>query len=91
MKLYRLEEQEYKLVENYRDGFDYDALVSRYTDYFDEYDYLVGDWAYGKLRLKGFCKPENKKCNKINHIRLKQDYIKKMCAYDCKYFMLEKI
>ena len=46
-----------------------------FTDYFYDYDYIVGDWAYGKVRLKGFYESDNKKCNKINDIKLLDDYI----------------
>ena len=52
----KLEDTEWVLEEEYKDGFDLEALKERYTDYFEPYDYILGDWAYGKLRLKGFCK-----------------------------------
>ena len=81
----------YELVKNYRDGFDLEAFQERVTEYFDEYDYIFGDWAYGKLRLKGFYNSKNKNVNKINDIKLLDDYIKNNCAYDCKYFLLKKI
>ena len=60
-------------------------------DYFENYDYIIGDWSYGKLRLKGFCNKINKICNKINDIKFKDDYIKNLCSYECKYFVLEKV
>lgn len=85
-----LNDIEYKVIKNYREGFDENALKERATDYFNEYDYIFGDWAYGKLRLKGFYKNENKKKNKINDISLLDSYIKDNCAYDCRYFLLEK-
>ncbi len=80
----------YEVVKNYRDGFDKDAFLERVTEYFDEYDYIFGDWAYGKLRLKGFNDTKNKKTTKINDIATLDDYIKNNCAYDCKYFLLKK-
>ena len=52
-----------KLVEQYKDGFDETAIKERYTDYFEPYDYIIGDWSYGKLRLKGFYNHDNKKVN----------------------------
>lgn len=81
----------YNLIENYKDGFNLDAIKEIYTDYFSPYDYIIGDWSYGKLRLKGFCTKLNKICNKINDIKFKDDYIKNLCNYECKYFVLEKI
>ena len=80
----------YELIENYKDGFLLSELESKFTDYFYEYDYILGDWAYGKLRLKGFYESENKKCNKINDIKILKEYIKDNCAYDCKYFVIKK-
>ena len=44
----------YKLVKNYRDGFDYEATIKRYNDVLDKYDFIVGDWGFDQLRLKGF-------------------------------------
>lgn len=85
-----LNENKYKLVKNYRDAFDLDAVVEKATDYFNDYDYIFGDWAYGKVRLKGYYKDNNPKVTKINNINNLDDYIKNNCAYDCKYFLLEK-
>lgn len=90
MKTYELK-YKYELFKNYKDGFDFETVKEIYTDYFDEYDYILGDWSYGKLRLKGFCDQENKKYKKINDINEADDYIKNHCAYDCKYFILKKI
>lgn len=80
----------YELKKNYKDGFSEESVKERMTDYFNDYDYVFGDWAYGKLRLKGFYKKDNKKVNKINNIEDIDKYIKENCAYDCKYFLLEK-
>ena len=44
----------YEVIKNYRDAFNEEEFVSKCTDYFYDYDYIVGDMAYGKLRLKGF-------------------------------------
>lgn len=90
MKKVILENNEYTLIEDYKDAFDLEAITQRYTSYFEEYDYILGDWAYGKLRLKGFCKKENKLFKNINDFSKIKDYIKENCAYDCKYFILEK-
>ena len=80
-----------QLIEEYKDGFDETAFKEKYTEYFEPYDYIIGDWSYGKLRLKGFCTKLNKICNKINDIKFKDDYIKNLCSYECKYFVLEKL
>jgi len=81
----------FNLIENNRDCFEREDFESLFTDYFYEYDYIIGDYAYGKLRLKGFYKDNNKKAKDINRISNKEKYLKDNCAYQCKYFVLEKI
>lgn len=81
----------YKLVKNYRDAFNKDEFVNKFTNFFAQYDIIVGDIAYSKLRLKGFNNKGNKNFNKINDSKNIEKYIKENCAYDCKYFILEKI
>ncbi len=86
-----VENKEYELIKNYKDGFDREEFISKYTDYFYDYDYIVGDIAYGKLRLKGFYDEKNKKVNKINNYKNLDKYLKINCAPDCKYFILKQI
>ena len=83
--------KKYELIKNYKDGFDKEEFLSRCTDYFYDYDYIVGDIAYGKLRLKGFYDDKNKNVKKLNNIKNLDSYIKNYCATDCKYFVLQKI
>ena len=90
MKKYKINEIEYELIKNYRDGFQEEEVVKRYTDYFEPYDYIFGDWAYGQLRLKGFYESSNKNVKKYNDIKDLEDYIKENCANDCKHFLLKK-
>ena len=82
-------EKKYDLVENYKDGFDQEVVEQKLTDYFDNYDYVFGDWAYGKVRLKGFYESSNKNASEINDIKNLEKYKQNNCAYDCKYFLLK--
>ena len=86
-----VDNNKYKLIKDYRDGFDKDLFLEKYTNYYENYDYIVGDIAYSKLRLKGFNKKDNKLFNKINDYKNVDKYLKENCAYDCRYFILEKI
>jgi len=86
-----LNDRKYEIIENSREGFDMEAFKEKMTDYFDNYDYIVGDWAYGKLRLKGFNDKKNKNYNKINDFENVKDYIQNYCAYGCKYFIIKRI
>ena len=91
MKKYVIRDLSYELIDNYKDAFDLNEVILKCTDYFDDYDYIVGDWAYGKLRLKGFCDKGNKLFREINDISMLEQYIETECAYDCKYFVLKKL
>lgn len=86
----KLLEQEYKLIKNNKDCFNLEEIEEKITDYFKDYDYIVGDYAYSKLRLKGFTKKFNKLNRDINDFENVDKYIKENCAYGCKYFILEK-
>lgn len=81
----------YKVLKNYNDAIDVALLNEKITDYFSDFDYIVGDWAYGKLRLKGFTKRNNKHYKIINSFDTVEKYILEYCAYGCKHFILEKI
>ncbi len=86
-----VENREYELIKNYKDAFDQEEFINKYTEYFYDYDYIVGDIAYGKLRLKGFYDDNNKKVNKINNYKNVDVYLKKNCAVDCRHFILKKM
>ncbi len=91
MQKYKIENNDYELIKNYKNAFDYEAIKEKYTEYFEDYDYILGDWSYGKLRLKGFCDKTNPKFKDINDIEKAEEYIKINGAYDCKYFILKKV
>lgn len=80
----------YELIKDYKDAFDKEEFLSKCTDYFYDYDYIVGDIAYGKLRLKGFYDETNKKVKKINNYKDVDNYLKNYCANDCKYYIVKK-
>ena len=90
MEKVTLEENEYEIVKDYKNGYNKDELVNKYNDYFKNFDYIVGDWAYGKLRLKGFYEKSNKNCKDINNIDNLDKYIKENCAFDCAYFVAKR-
>lgn len=90
-KIIEIENKKYKLIKNYRDAFDEEMFKERYTEYFYDFDYIVGDIAYSKLRLKGFNNKNSKNYNKINDYNNLEKYIKENCAFDCRYFVLEKV
>ena len=90
MKIIEVENNKYEIIKDYKNGFDEEKFINHYTDFFEDYDYIVGDWAYGKLRLKGFYEKSNKKCNEINNIDNLDEYLDKNCAFGCAYFVAKR-
>ena len=86
-----VENQLYELIKNDKDAFNESEFLDKVTDYFFEFDYIFGDYAYDKLRLKGYYDSNNKKVKDINDIAYIDDYIENYCAYGTKYFLLKKI
>ena len=82
-------EKKYEVIEG-KDAIDIELLKEKITDYFDDFDYILGDYAYSKLRLKGFNEKNNKNFKPMNDYSKVHDYIKNNCAYGCKYFILRK-
>ena len=90
MKDIKIEDNYYEIIENYKEGYNEDEFIKKCTDYFYEYDYIVGDWAYGKLRLKGFFDKYNKKCREINDFSNLDKYLSENCAFGCSYFVAKR-
>lgn len=90
MKKLVINNVEYEIIKNYNDAIVEEEIKERLTEYFDDFDYVVGDWSYGKLRLKGFNESTNKNIKNINDIKNLDEYINKYCSYGCKYFVLKR-
>ncbi len=83
--------QEYELSLDHREGFQPEALAGRYTSILSKYDYIVGDWGYDQLRLKGFYRDNNSKVAQDKKISFLEDYLYEYCNFGCAYFVIEKI
>jgi len=81
----------YELVQEYKDAWKPEAFKERYSEVLDRYDYIVGDWGYNQLRLKGFFKDGSNKGPKEAAIASVQDYIQEYCNFGCAYFILERV
>lgn len=90
-KIVDIENLKYEIIKDYRNGFNKEEFTLKCTEYFYDFDYVVGDWAYDKLRLKGFYDDDNKNSKDFNKISNLDDYLKNNCAYECKYFVAKKI
>jgi uncharacterized protein YutD len=86
----KINNHNYEVIKNEKDAIDVDLLQEKVTEYYDDFDYIFGDWAYGKLRLKGFNDKGNKNFKPLNDYRNIDKYIKECCAYGCRHFILKK-
>lgn len=84
---YQINEHPYELVVNYRDAFDRVELSDRFNTYFSRYDYLVGDWGFGQLRLRGFYDDKRNVAGELK-ISALQDYLDEACNTGCPYFVM---
>lgn len=91
MKKIVINDIEYEIIRNDKDCINREELEEKITDYFDEYDYIMGDFAYDKVRLKGYYNSDNKMAKKINDIKYLDDYIENYCSYGARIFLLKKL
>ena len=91
MKKIEINGIQYEILRNDNNCIDKELLAEKITDYFEPYDYILGDYAYEKVRLKGYYEADNKKSSSINSIKTMDDYIKNYCSYGAKIFLLKKI
>ena len=90
MKKIIINEKEYEVIEDIGDCIDINEIEYLYTDYFNDYDYICGDYSYDKLRLKGFNDKDNKNFNKVNDISTYSKYIEDLCDYKAKHILIKK-
>ena len=91
MKKIVINEIEYEIIRNDSDCLCKEELSEKVTDYFDNFDYICGDFSYDKVRLKGFNESNNKHTRKINDIKYLDDYITNYCSLGAKIFLLKKL
>ncbi|MCC3355768.1 YutD family protein [Bacillus sp. REN16] len=81
----------YELVDEQKDGYNEEAFRARYSDILAKYDYIVGDWGYEQLRLKGFFDDKNQKASFDTKISTLSEYLYEYCNFGCAYFVLKKV
>jgi len=80
----------YELIFENRNGWNVEAFRNRYSEVLERYDYIVGDWGYNQLRLKGFFRDGHQKATKDSTFSYMTDYINEYCNFGCAYFIIEK-
>jgi uncharacterized protein YutD len=91
MDIFQVEENQYKLIKSYRKGWKQNAFRKRYVDLLEKYDYIVGDWGYGQLRLKGFYDDTHELAERETKYSFLEEYLSEYCNFGCAYFILKKL
>lgn len=81
----------YEIIDQHNNGFNEEVFRERYSEILTKYDYIVGDWGYGQLRLKGFYEDKNPKAAFDSKISTVKDYLYEFCNFGCAYFVLKKV
>lgn len=88
--MFQIGGKNYEVVQDHKNGWNPEAFRDRYSEVLDRYDYIIGDWGYNQLRLKGFYREGHPKANKDTSIVVLDDYINEYCNFGCAYFVLQK-
>ncbi|MHA6251937.1 YutD family protein [Oceanobacillus sp. CAU 1775] len=89
--MFELNGKQYEIIEDVKEGFQEDAINERYSDILGKYDYIVGDWGYDQLRMRGFYQDRNAKAPIDAKISTLEDYLLEYCNFGCAYFVLKKV
>ena len=87
----RVQGVSFEVVENYRDAWKEEDFKARYSDVLNKYDYVIGDWGYGQLRLRGFFEDNNRKATYDTKISTLPEYLYEYCNFGCPYFVIKKV
>lgn len=82
---------QYVVQRDYRAAFDPTAFADRFSPLLSKYDYLVGDWGYGQLRLRGFYAPANPQFDPDRGVATVMDYLYEECNFGCPYFVVQNL
>ncbi|WP_078429978.1 YutD family protein [Alkalihalobacterium alkalinitrilicum] len=87
----RVQGVSFEVIEDVREAWNEEEFMGRYSDVLNKYDYIVGDWGYSQLRLRGFFEDNNKKSNYDNKISTLSEYLYEYCNFGCPYFVLKRV
>src|SRR5699024_1538879 len=83
--------KQYELIENSKDGFQAEAVAEGYSEVLKSYDYIVGDWSYSQLRLKGLYHPGRRNASYNARLEWSAEYRLVYYSYGRAYFVLKKV
>jgi uncharacterized protein YutD len=91
VKMIEIQGKKYEIIEDFKNGFQEEVFQERYSDILSKYDFIVGDWGYDQLRLKGFYDDRNPKAAYDTKISTMEDYLYEYCNFGCAYFVVKRI
>ncbi|WP_107724559.1 YutD family protein [Desmospora activa] len=91
MERLEIEGTSYELVKNHKNGWNPEAFQKRYSEVLDKYEFIVGDWGYGQLRLKGFFTDKHPRATRETKIGHFEEYLHEFCNFGCAYFVLRRL
>jgi uncharacterized protein YutD len=80
----------YIVEHEHKNGWNAEAFKERYSEVLERYDYIVGDWGYSQLRLRGFYQEGHPRATKESVIASLTDYLNEYCNFGCAFFVLTK-
>ncbi|WP_123039404.1 YutD-like domain-containing protein [Cohnella candidum] len=80
----------YTMAREHKNGWNAEAFKERYSEVLERYDFIVGDWGYNQLRLRGFYQDGHPRATKETSIASLVDYLNEYCNFGCAYFVLAK-
>lgn len=87
----RIDQASYEIIHDYQGALNVQTLENRYTDFFEKYDYIVGDLSRDALRLRGFYTDHQKKVPVDMRISYLEDYLAEFCNFGCPFFVLKRL
>lgn len=81
----------YSVIHEHKNGWNQEMFRERYSEVLERFDYIVGDWGYNQLRLRGFYKDGHPRAAKDSAISSLADYINEYCNFGCAYFVVAKL
>ena len=87
----RVQGVSFEVIQDEREAWNEEAFKARYSDVLNKYDYIVGDWGYSQLRLRGFFDDSNRKSTFDTKISTLPEYLFEYCNFGCPYFVLRKV
>ncbi|HHY21593.1 MAG TPA: DUF1027 domain-containing protein [Bacilli bacterium] len=82
---------QFEIVHDEKNGWNEEEFKARYSDVLNKYDFIVGDWGYNQLRLKGFFDDRNRKATYDTKISTLTEYLFEYCNFGCSYFVIKKV